>query len=145
MKRLPGSYVKWIHTLANVDLRVLNFLNLIRERKWLYGNPQPAYINYLQSYVEELGYPKSWGDPLTLPANGGPSASAIWKKLGVNSRPGVGGIPCELVHAEVGSSLGLSHSCLANAALRGGKAFLEALAIYIPVRLRSSTFATPTQ
>lgn len=144
MKRLPGSYVKWINTLANVDLRVLNFLNLVRERKWIYGNTQPAYVSYLKPYAEELGYPKAWADPLVLPPKGGSSADIIWKRLGVDSRPGVGGLPCELVHKEVGSSLGLSHSCLANAVLRGGKGFVEALAIYIPVGCGRQTFTDVT-
>lgn len=103
----------------------------------MYRNSNPAYVDYLKPYAKDLGRPTSWADPLILPAYGGPLADTVWRTLNVASRPGVGGLPCELVHAEVGSSLGLSHSCLANTGLRGAKAFVEAIAIYIPVRLRA--------
>jgi len=132
--RLPRSYVKWINTLANIDPLLLKTLNLLREEKWLYGNCNPAYVDFLKPYASTLRRPTSWVDPTILPPRGGPSADSVWKTLGVTSRPGVGGMPCELVHGEVGRFLGLSHSCIANASLRGIKAFIEAIAIYIPVR-----------
>ncbi|KAF9453821.1 hypothetical protein P691DRAFT_755182 [Macrolepiota fuliginosa MF-IS2] len=131
-QKLPRSYVKWINTLANVDPRLIKTLNYLRERKWAYRMCNPDYINYLKPYAMDLGRPASWADPNVLPAYGGTSADTLWKTLGVTSRPSVGGLPCELVHGEVGSSLGLSHSCLANTSLRGMKAFMEAIAIYIP-------------
>lgn len=101
----------------------------------MYRNCNPAYVDHLKSYATDLGHPALWADPTVLPAYGGASADTVWKTLSVTSRPGVGGLPCELVHAEVGTSLGLSHSCLANTGLRGMKAFVEAIAIYIPVRI----------
>ncbi|KXN90028.1 hypothetical protein AN958_05033 [Leucoagaricus sp. SymC.cos] len=130
--RLPRSYVKWINTLANVDARLLKALNLLREGKWTYGDCNPAYTNLLKPYASDLGRPVSWADPTVLPARGGSSVNEVWNGLGVKSRPGVGGLPCEVVHGHVGRSLGLSNSCLANTGLRGVKAFMEAIAIYIP-------------
>jgi hypothetical protein len=131
--RLPRSYVKWINTLANIDPRLLRTLNLLREGKWTYGSCNAAYVDFLKPYASDLRLPASWADPTVLPKRGGAYANEIWHMLGVTSRPGVGGMPCELVHGKVGKSLGLSHSCLANAGLRGIKAFVEAIAIYIPV------------
>ncbi|KAJ3575627.1 hypothetical protein NP233_g962 [Leucocoprinus birnbaumii] len=131
-QRLPRSYVKWINTLANLDPRLLKTLNLLREGKWFYGNCTTEHVNFLKPYASDLGHPTSWADPTILPSRGGASANDVWKTLGVTSRPGVGGLPCELVHANVGRSLGLSHSCVANSGLRGLGAFVEAIAIYIP-------------
>jgi len=131
--RLPRSYVKWINTLANIDPLLLKTLNLLREGKWLYGNCDPAHVDFLKAYASSLRHPTSWVDPTVLPPRGGSAADDVWKVLGVTSRPGVGGIPCEFVHGDVGRHLGLSHSCVANASLRGIKAFIEAIAIYIPV------------
>lgn len=101
----------------------------------MYTTCQPDYRNYLKSYATDLGYPTSWADPTILPTYGGTIAQAAWEKLGVTSRPNVGGLPCELVHGGVGASLGLQHSCLANTGLRGAKAWMEAIAIYLPVRV----------
>lgn len=131
-QRLPRSYVKWINALANVDPRLLKTLNLLRVGKWSYGNCNPAYVDFLKPYASDLGHPASWADPTVLPPRGGTFANDIWNTLGVASRCGVGGLPCELVHGDVGKSLRLSHSCVANTGLRGIKAFIEAIAIYIP-------------
>jgi len=96
----------------------------------------------LQNSARDLGLPPSWGNPSAIPAYGGTKATDTWRKLGLHTRPGVGGIPCELLHAEVGSSLGLTSSCTANAALRFLTGFKQALAIYLPVRPYSlSSFA----
>ncbi|KAG2023483.1 integral membrane protein [Coprinopsis cinerea AmutBmut pab1-1] len=130
--RLPGSYVKWITALANVDDRLFEALRLIRAKKWSYISGSKEHSEMLQGFAKDLGYPASWGDPALLPAYGGAAANEAWKSLGVTTRPGVGGIPCELVHAEFGKSMGLASSCHANAALRGAKGFMQALAIYIP-------------
>lgn len=81
----------------------------------------------------DLGHPASWGDPVILPAFGGAAATAAWKSLGVNNRHGLGGLPCELVHGGLGSNLGLAGSCTANAGIRWARAFIEAVAIYLPV------------
>ncbi|KAG5335659.1 hypothetical protein C0989_000841 [Termitomyces sp. Mn162] len=133
-ERLPKSYVKWIATLANLDGRVIQTLQLLREGNWSYIKGSPANSAVLAGLSRELGYNTSWGDPTMLPAYGGIVADAAWKTLGVKNRRGVGGIPCEIVHGSIGSSLGLEGSCMANSLIRGVMAFLEAIAIYLPVR-----------
>ncbi|KAG5647996.1 hypothetical protein DXG03_007030 [Asterophora parasitica] len=132
-QRLPKSYVKWIATLANLDDRVVQTLRHLREGKWSYTKDSASHSNVLQEFSMELGHNASWGDPVALPAYGGAVADAAWKTLGVKNRPGVGGLPCELVHGTVGSSVGLEGSCTANYSIRGTMAFLEAIAIYLPV------------
>jgi hypothetical protein len=133
--RLPRSYLKWISRLAYLDERIPEALRLIRNKQWSYINGAPQNQNpaLLHEYVRDLGYPASWGDLNDLPAYGGPIANAAWKKLGITNRPGVGGLPCEVVHGPIGKSLGLQSSCHANAALRGIRAFGQALFIYVPV------------
>ena len=133
--RLPRSYVKWIATLANLDERILHTLRLLRDGHWSYINGSPSYSHVLRTFSKELGYKSSWGDPAVLPAYGGAIADVAWGSLGVKNRPGIGGLPCELVHGGVGSNLGLESSCSANASLRGLKAFLEAIAIYLPASI----------
>ncbi|KAG5722505.1 hypothetical protein E4T56_gene2885 [Termitomyces sp. T112] len=134
-ERLPKSYVKWIATLANLDGRVIQTLQLLREGNWSYIKGSPANSAVLAGLSRELGYNTSWGDPTMLPAYGGIVADAAWKTLGVKNRRGVGGIPCEIVHGSIGSSLGLEGSCMANSLIRGVMAFLEAIAIYLPAHL----------
>ncbi|KAF5370237.1 hypothetical protein D9615_010073 [Tricholomella constricta] len=131
-QRLPRSYVKWIATLANLDGRVVQTLRLIREGRWSYLKGSDLHSNLLTGLSTQLGHNASWGDPVALPAYGGAAADAAWKILGVNNRSGVGGLPCELVHGTVGSSLGLEGSCIANSSIRSAMAFLEAIAIYLP-------------
>lgn len=60
-------------------------------------------------------------------------ADSVWKTLGVTSRPGVGGLPCEMIHSGVDGKMGLVESCTVNAGSRFLKAFLEAVVIYLPV------------
>jgi hypothetical protein len=127
--------VKWIATLASLDGRILDALRLIRDRRWSYANGSPSHSHILRKLSRELGYNSSWGDPAALPAYGGAVADAAWRSLGVKNRPGVGGLPCELVHGGVGSNLGLEGSCTANASLRGLKAFREAIVIYLPASM----------
>ncbi|CAK5264409.1 unnamed protein product [Mycena citricolor] len=129
-QRLPKSYVKWINALANADTRLLDALRAIRTKDWLYRKGPPSPL--LTTYARDLGYPASWGDPIQLPAFGH-EADQAWRALGVTGRAGVAGIPCQLVHGTVGSSLGLSHSCTANAGLRGLVALMEAIVLYLPV------------
>ncbi|KAJ7630946.1 hypothetical protein FB45DRAFT_552499 [Roridomyces roridus] len=143
-QRLPKSYVKWINTLARVDPRLLEALRAIRSQKWSYRTGSPTHQNLLTTYAQELGHPASWGDPTLLPAYGGAHADKIWKSLGVTTRPGVGGLPCQVVHGKVGSSLGLQHSCTANAGLRGSKALVEAIAIYLPVQFLPILLSRPS-
>ncbi|KAG6899935.1 hypothetical protein C0993_005135 [Termitomyces sp. T159_Od127] len=134
-ERLPKSYVKWIATLANLDGRVIRALRLLREGKWSYIKGSAINSAVLMGLSRELGYNTSWGNPTLLPAYGGVVADAAWKSLGVKNRPGVGGIPCEIVHGSTGSGFGMEGSCTANSLIRGVLAFLEAIVIYLPVCL----------
>ncbi|KAJ6575120.1 hypothetical protein B0H19DRAFT_935207 [Mycena capillaripes] len=141
-QRLPKSYVKWIHTLAGLDSRLLEALRLIRAKQWSYRTGSPAHQDLLRTYARDLGHPAAWGDPSILPAYGGSQADKVWTQLGV-TRSGVGGLPCQLVHGDVGLSLGLEQSCTANVGLRGIKVFLEAVAIYFPVQFLPVLLSRP--
>ncbi|EGO02771.1 hypothetical protein SERLA73DRAFT_176142 [Serpula lacrymans var. lacrymans S7.3] len=131
--RLPRSYVKWIMSLANVDKRLLRALRVLRTGEWSYIRGSSDYGHLLTSYSKDLGHPTAWGDPHVLPAYGGSMADAVWKNLGVQGRDGIGGLPCELVHAGVAAKWGLGESCGMNAVVRAVYAFIEAMAIYVPV------------
>lgn len=115
-------------TLANIDPRILAALRALRSGTWSYQRHLSVQPDLLSSLSRDLGYPAAWGDIARLPARGGPGATAIWKELGVKGRDGIGGIPCELVHANASGG-----SCSKNTALRGSQAFASALAIYLPV------------
>ncbi|KAJ7706172.1 hypothetical protein B0H17DRAFT_919881 [Mycena rosella] len=141
--RLPKSYVKWINTLAGLDPRVIDTLRAIRANKWSYLTGSPSHSHLLTTYARDLGSPAAWGDPSRLPAFGGAHADQVWKQLGVSTRPGVGGLPCQIIHGDVGSSLGLVHSCTANAGLRGIKVLLEAIVIYLPVQFLPVLLSRP--
>ncbi|KAG1749990.1 uncharacterized protein EDB91DRAFT_778370 [Suillus paluster] len=130
--RLPPSYVKWISSLANLDKRLLDVLRVIRSKEWTYGHSSTC-SHLLTSYAKDRGYPPSWGDPQLLPAFGGADADATWKALGVPGRGGVGGLPCEFVHSVVAARWGLDNSCLTNVGVRFSLAFVEAIALYLPV------------
>ncbi|KAJ3535120.1 hypothetical protein NMY22_g6624 [Coprinellus aureogranulatus] len=131
--RLPRSYVKWINALASLDERIPEALRQIRFKSWSYIHGSRNHAELLHDCARDFGYPPTWGDPFALPAYGGEIANNTWKELGVTSRPGVGGLPCDLVHCGVGRRFGLEANCHANAALRGIKAFGQALLIYLPV------------
>jgi hypothetical protein len=118
-----------------VDRRLLETLRHVRDGSWTYSHGSSLHRDLLMTYSRDLGYPESWGDPTVLPARGGPSATETWRALGVSGRSGRGGVPCELVHGTVGTSLGLQASCTANIGIRAMTAFLEAFLIYLPVRL----------
>jgi hypothetical protein len=83
--------------------------------------------------AQDLGHPPSWGDPVQIPAYGGSFANATWQKLGVTSRTNVGGFPCEMVHGGLGLKWGFGNSCTGNATIRLAVAFVEAMALYLPV------------
>ncbi|KAF8168092.1 hypothetical protein B0H34DRAFT_45162 [Crassisporium funariophilum] len=142
-QRLPRSYVKWIHTLANLDGRLIEALRHIRAGTWSYHTGSVLHPTLLQTCATGLGHPASWGDPAVLPAYGGAAANEVWKAVGLKSRAGVGGIPCELLHGKVGSSLGVTESCTANSGLRVIKAFTEAMAIYLPVHFAPVLLTRP--
>lgn len=115
-------------TLANIDPRILGALRAIREGRWSYTRGLSTPPDLVSSLSRDLGYPEAWGDPARIPSLGGPTADLAWKRLGVSNRPGLGGIPCELVHGGTGGG-----SCVSNAFIRGVKAFAEAMLIYVPV------------
>lgn len=112
---------------------MIKTLRLIREGRWSYIRGSKSHSDVLTGFAKELGHSASLGDPAALPAYGGATADQAWKILGVKNRPGVGGLPCEIVHGTVGSSLGLEGSCTVNSSIRAVMAFLEAIAIYLPV------------
>ncbi len=115
-------------SIANIDPRILGALRAIREGRFSYTKNISNPPDLLSSFAQDLGYPPSWGDATLLPAKGGPAATAVWKKIGVPGRDGLGGIPCELVHGGVKGG-----SCTANAGIRGLNALIKAVAIYLPV------------
>jgi hypothetical protein len=88
--------------------------------------------------AEDLGHPRSWGDPAQIPAFGGTLANATWQKLGMTSRPNVGGFPCEMVHDGLGLKWGFGNGCTGNATIRLALAFIEAMALYLPVRIHQT-------
>ncbi len=115
-------------SLANIDPRILGALRAIRSHDWSYTRGTTSQPDLVSSLSRDLGYPSQWGDISRIPAFGGPSSGLYWDSLSVTNRNGLGGIPCELVHGGVTGG-----SCTANAMVRGGQAFAEALAIYLPV------------
>ena len=115
-------------TLASIDPRILAALRSLRAGTWSYRAHYSVHPELVSSLSSDLGYPAAWGDVTRLPARGGPKATAVWRELGVKGRDGIGGIPCELVHANASGG-----SCTKNVALRGTQAFASALAIYLPV------------
>lgn len=106
---------------------------MLKDGQWSYTQGYTADPAILETYASDLGYPAAWGSPLALPSAGGRKADITWNQLGVKNRPGVGGLPCELVHGGVGSKIGLAGSCTANAGLRAAKALSQSMAIYLPV------------
>ncbi|TCD71526.1 hypothetical protein EIP91_008907 [Steccherinum ochraceum] len=137
-ERLPRSYNKWIMSIANIDPRILAALRSIRTGAISYRTGQATPVDLLSSLSTDLGYPAAWGDVSRIPAYGGPKATAAWSSLGVTSRNGLGGIPCELVHGGVTGS-----SCTSNAVIRGIHAFAEAAAIYLPVHVLPILLTNP--
>jgi hypothetical protein len=124
--------------LANVDTAIPQALRALRAKTWSYQSGlSSSDAHLLMNYARSIGASPSLGDPSVLPAYGGPVADSVWKALGVTSRPGVGGLPCEMIHAGVGGKMGLVQSCAANAGARFQKAFIEAAAIYLPVSLQT--------
>ncbi|KAI0825127.1 hypothetical protein BC628DRAFT_1410532 [Trametes gibbosa] len=127
-ERLPRSYNKWIMKMANIDPRLLAALRALRTGQFSYTKRVSEPHDLTTSLSQDLGYPPAWGDFDLLPAYGGPQANETWKALGVSNRNGVGGLPCEVIHGSI-----VGGSCTGNAVLRGALAFVEAVAIYLPV------------
>jgi len=143
-RRLPASYVKWINSLANVDHRFLDTLRAIRNGDWSYIRGSPTHSHLLMDVAEDLGHPRSWGDPAQIPAFGGTLANATWQKLGMTSRPNVGGFPCEMVHDGLGLKWGFGNGCTGNATIRLALAFIEAMALYLPVHFLPILLTRPS-
>jgi hypothetical protein len=127
-------------SLANIDRRLVATLQGIRDGHWSYVRGIAPANNPLASLALDLGHPPVWAEPGLLPAFGGPTAIARWVELGVAGRGAVGGIPCEIVHGTVTGG-----SCSKNVALRGLYAFLEAVALYLPVSLRPTRQFVPSR
>ncbi len=131
------SFFCRISTLANIDDRIVSALRLIREKRWSYVHGTSPDPNPVSLLAQDLGYPAQLGDPKLLPAQG-LIANAVWNVLGVHGRGSVGGMPCEIVHGDVTGG-----SCTANFAIRGVHAFLEALALYVPVSCDDRSLSGP--
>jgi hypothetical protein len=118
----------------------LEALRELKEGKWSYGyamTTSSSSRNLLTSLSTSLGYPASWGDPAQLPSKSGNHATTTWRRLGVQGRDGVGGLPCELVHGGIGG-----RSCTENTLSRATTAFAKAMAIYIPVHFLAFVMKT---
>lgn len=122
-----------ISRLADIDPRIIWALQSVRNGSLSYNRRRAASPD-LGGFAKDLGYPASWGDLSLVPAYG-TGATPIWRKLGVMSRDGIGGIPCELVHGGNGAG----SSCRKNISIRGQRAWLAALLIYLPVLSFSSS------
>jgi hypothetical protein len=123
-----NSAIRRITTLAEIDPRIPIALRSLRDGSFSYIKGYTA-SDELTTLSKDLGYPSSWGNLALIPADG-TNATAMWKELGVRGRNGIGGIPCELVHGGNGAG----NSCIKNVVIRGSKAWLAAIAIYLPVR-----------
>ena len=122
-----------ISRLADIDPRMIWALKSVRNGSLSYNRYSVASPDLIE-FAKELGYPASWGDLSVVPAYG-TGSTPIWRKLGVKGRDGIGGIPCELVHGGNGAG----SSCRKNISIRGQKAWLAALLIYLPVLFLSSS------
>lgn len=116
-----------ISRLAEIDPRIIWALQSIHHRSLSYHRLDLSSLDLVE-FAKGLGYPASWGDLSAVPAYG-TDATPVWRKLGVRGRDGIGGIPCELVHGGNGAG----NSCTKNIIIRGRKAWLSALLIYLPV------------
>ena len=119
-----------ISRLAEIDPRIIWALRSVRDGSLSYNRHYAASPDLVE-FAEGLGYPATWGDLGVVPAYG-TDATLIWRKLGVEGRDGIGGIPCELVHGGNGAG----SSCGKNISIRGQKAWLAATLIYLPVLFR---------
>ena len=104
-----------IGALANVDPRLMEALNRRLDGSWTYGQ-RTSHSGLLTTLAEDLQLPPSWGDSLLVPTHGGDHATKKWAELGVTNRSGIGGVPCEIVHGDVGKPFGIvGPSCTTNA------------------------------
>jgi protein-disulfide isomerase-like protein with CxxC motif len=62
-----SPYNKQITNFANADERLIEALRRMRSRDYVYGF-DTGQAPLLQSYCEDIGLPKPWGDPAqTIP------------------------------------------------------------------------------
>jgi len=136
--RLPGSYGRWIAALGQVEPELLVALPALRRKDWIYGQKSTKYPRLFDELCERLTVPTTWGDPTIIPALGGDTANKVWAELGVISRAGVGGLPCELVHGWTHTS-----SCALNAFTRFRKSFFRCAFLYLPIHLIPRLLSNP--
>ncbi len=136
--RLPGSYGRWIAALGQVEPELLVALPALRSKDWIYGQESAKYPHLFDGLCERVGIPTSWGDPTIIPAYGGDTANKVWAQLGVMSRAGVGGLPCELVHGSTHTS-----SCALNAIIRFQRSFFRCVFLYLPIHLIPRLLSSP--
>lgn len=136
--RLPGSYGRWIAALGQVEPELLIALPALGRKDWMYGQKSTKYPHLFDELCVRLGVPTSWGDPTIIPAFGGDIANKVWAQLGVTSRAGVGGLPCELVHGSTCTS-----SCALNAFIRFRKSFFHSIFLYLPIHLIPRLISNP--
>jgi hypothetical protein len=119
--------------LAEIDPRLVNALSAIHKGTFSYKKGTVPIDNpkLTIGLAADLGCPPEWGNPALLSAFGGKGVTARNAALGFKRN--VGGLPCEIVHGGVNM-----HSCTANTLRRGGRAFLKALLIYLPVSVNLS-------
>lgn len=101
---LPRTYRAWITNVAQADSRLIITLQRIRTGEFVYGK-DTGQTPLLQSYCEELGLPKEYGDPnQTCP------------------------IPCTIVH-------GARISCEENALRRFWGAWKTVFPVYLGLNM----------
>ncbi|KAG0744883.1 hypothetical protein G6F57_006049 [Rhizopus arrhizus] len=108
-QRLPKSYAQWITNMSGTDERILKTLRAMRSGEWVYGKDS-AIGNVLSGYCEQLGLPRSYGDPRS------------------------GRMDCAVIHE--GSLWG----CEVNAMYRFMKGFIKIFPVYLIVHLAPPLF-----
>ncbi|KAF9877750.1 integral membrane protein [Colletotrichum karsti] len=103
--RLPIAYNKWISSAANVDMRLIEALQRLRDGKLIYG-VDTGQAELLQGMCAKYKWPMEWGDP-------------------AKSVP----IPCEMVH------MGVGPSCELHALSRFYRSWEWSMAMYLPLSM----------
>ncbi|KAF0330946.1 hypothetical protein GQ607_001815 [Colletotrichum asianum] len=103
--RLPIAYNKWISSAANVDMRLIEALQRLRDGKLIYGK-DTGQAELLQGMCAKYKWPMDWGDP-------------------AKSVP----IPCEMVH------MGVGPSCELHALSRFYRSWKWSMAMYLPLSM----------
>ncbi|KAL1919600.1 uncharacterized protein VTP21DRAFT_1531 [Calcarisporiella thermophila] len=106
--RLPKSYSKWITNMADMDVRLLEALRLMRKGKIRYRQ-RTGFEEFLCDYAEERGMPRDLANTILHDQ-----------------------VSCRVVHG------GLRGGCEVHAAYIWGRGFIKSLGIYLPVHLLPS-------